>query len=388
MKKILIFLILFTIFLFGCSSKTSKTNILVDDNKNKNISNEIQNENTSDNKNDDNIIIVDEEDSNIDEIENHENKDEKENESINETFRSPLSGLIGDKEKINRRPVAVMIDNHVAAKWQSGLSQAEIVYEILAEGTITRYMAIFLMNEPNLIGPIRSSRPYFIKKALEYDSIYAHCGGSEQAYDMLKKLKVDNLDEIRNAGYSFFRYYDTGKKAEHTLYSSMEKLRYGQKVHRYREEPEFISFNFYKEDTVIDGDDANEILIKYYKNNYTKYVYDVEKKEYIRYKKYREKDDLELHIDEYDGKIIKTKNIIIQRADTKIIDNYGRREIQLIGEGEGYFITNGKMIPVRWKKDSIKDKTRYYSLSGDEIKLNPGVTWIQVIQNSTKLEIK
>ena len=365
MKRLLLLFVLTTLLLIGCSDKSVESNKNIQDDNDKVV----------ENKDDKNDNIVDEKD-----IDNKE-------EVIQEGIKSPLSGLYGEEDKINRRPIAIIFDNHVAAKWQSGLSQAEIVYEILAEGTITRYMGLFLREDPNLIGAIRSARPYFIEKALEYDSIFVHCGGSEQAYADIKKLKVSNLDEIRNAGYAFFRYYDTGKKNEHTLYSSMDKLRDAENTHGYRSEAKFSGFLFNEKDTDIEGIDANSILIKYYNDNYTKYEYDKENKVYKRYKKYRKNSDLELHIDEYDGKVITAKNIIIQKAETKVIDNYGRRSIQLVGSGTGHLITNGKAIEVTWKKESIKDKTRYYNQNGEEIVLNPGVTWIQLTQNSTKVEI-
>jgi len=356
-----------SLFLIGCSDKSVESNkeAEIDDTK------------TIEENNDTNNEIINED----------ENVDNKDEELVQEGIKSPLSGLYGQEEKINRRPVAIVFDNHVTAKWQAGLGQAEIVYEFLAEGTITRYMGLFLMEDPKLIGSIRSARPYLIEKALEYDSIFVHCGGSEQAYADIKRLKVNNLDEIRNAGYAFFRYYDTGKKAEHTLYSSMDKLRSAQETHKYKNESEINGFVFYDKDTEIEGIDAKSVLIKYYNDNHTKYEYDEENKVYKRYKKYRKNSDLELHIDENDKKEIVAKNIIIQKAETKIIDNVGRRSIELIGKGTGYLITNGKAIEVTWKKDSVRDKTRYYNETGEEILLNPGVTWIQVVQNSTVVEI-
>lgn len=376
MKKGSIFLIIIliiTTFLIGC------TNSEVVDSNTEPQGNETVNENdNSDNENDNS-----DNDSDID----NENKNENEEDSdivviVPEGIKSPLSGLYGPEEKVNRRPIAIMFDNFKTARWQAGLSQAEIVYEILAEGKITRYMGLFLMNDPNLIGPVRSSRPYFITKALEYNAVYAHCGGSEQAYKDIKNLGIANLDEIRNSGFAFFRYYDTGKKNEHTLYTTMEKLRDAQKKLNYKENVEYESFVFSVENKDIEGNVAKELLIEYFSNNTTKYIFDEENKVYKRYK------DGEIHIDEYDGKVLTAKNIIIQKADTKVIDSYGRRNIDLMGEGEGIFITNGKSIEVTWKKESRKDKTRFYDKDNNEITLNSGITWVQVIEKNTKITIK
>lgn len=303
-------------------------------------------------------------------------------EIVKEGIPSPLSGIYGQEEKINRRPIAIMFDNFKTARWQAGLSQAEIVYEFLAEGKITRYMGIFLMNNPELIGPVRSARPYFITKSLEYDAVYVHCGGSPQAYEDIKDLNLADLDEIRNAGYAFFRYYETGKKGEHTLYTTMKKLRDAQNIRGYREIAKFDPFNFKEADEDIKGAIAESVLIEYFSNNTTKYVYDEEQKVYIRYK------DGKLHIDEDGNQPIVAKNIIIQRAKTKVIDNDGRRKIDLIGEGTGIFITNGKSQEITWKKKDRKSKTKFYDENGSEIVLNPGVTWVQVVQLGTSITIE
>ncbi len=108
-------------------------------------------------------------------------KGEENTEIIIKGIPSPLSGIYADEEKINRRVVAVMFDNHPKARWQAGLKDAEIVYEFPVEAPYTRYLGLFLINDPESIGPIRSSRPYFVTKVLEYDAVYVRVGGSEQA---------------------------------------------------------------------------------------------------------------------------------------------------------------------------------------------------------------
>lgn len=300
------------------------------------------------------------------------------------SYLSPLTGeFVKDASVLERRPIAVMLDNHRAARWQAGVSSADIVYEFLAEGTITRYMAIFLQNEPKRIGPVRSARPYFITKAIEYDAVYTHCGGSEQAFADIKALGVSDIDEIRNSGGAFYRYYETGKKGEHTLYTDIEKIRQAQKQHKYRQEPKFDAFKFNLEDSDMkSGDSANSIWIDYQRENITEYKYDSENKVYKRYK------DGKLHIDENDQTPITAKNILIQRADTNTIDSYGRYSVKFVGKGEGYYITNGKAIAVTWEKSDRRAKTIYKDSDGNEISLNPGKTWIQVIKLSTKMKIE
>ncbi|WP_066495366.1 DUF3048 domain-containing protein [Abyssisolibacter fermentans] len=366
MKKILcLMLVLFLmISVVGCDDNKTTTkdvvsNIPNDENINSEQNNEDEQQNTD--------------------SQNNEEPDEL----VVEGIMSPLSGNYAPEEKVNRRPVAVMLDNHRAARWQAGVSEAEIIYEILAEGRITRYLAIFLVNDPKMIGPVRSARPYFINAALEYDPLYVRCGGSEQAKKDVKNLNMADIDGLYSG--SFWRYYDTGKKAEHTLYTSMEKIRKEQQRKGYRMTGKYIPFKFNEEDTDIIRDDvfnANEVFIDYKMKNTTKYVYDEVSKTYKRYK------DGKLHVDENDNKTIIAKNIFVQLANTKIIDSYGRRSIDTIGKGTGYYITNGKGIKITWSKKDRSSKTKYYDADNNEIQLNPGVTWIQVVEAKPIVKFK
>lgn len=308
-----------------------------------------------------------------------ESEEKVEDEIVLSGIPSPLSGIYEEEDKISRRPVAVMFDNDPKARWQAGLSQAEIVYEFLVEPTYTRYMGIFLINEPELIGPVRSARPYFIETLLEYDPLYVRVGGSEAAKADVKKYKIADIDGLYSG--AFWRNTKTGKKAPNNMYISMDGIRKEQKRLKYKETADIKGFPFNEKDIDIEGTQATEVLIKYYKNNTTKYEYDSENKIYKRYK------DGKLHIDEIDEKPILAKNIIIQETSTKIIDNEGRMKIEVVGEGNGYYFTNGKYQEITWKKKSLDDKTKFFNEKGNEIKLNPGVTWIQFTKLNPDLEI-
>lgn len=293
---------------------------------------------------------------------------------------SPLSGIYDVEEKVNRRPVAIMFDNHNGARWQSGLKDAEIVYEYLVEAPYTRYLGIYLLNDPVSIGPIRSARPYFITTVLEYDAVYVRVGGSNQAMADVKSLKIADIDGLSSSNKVFWRV--SHKKMPHNLYSSMEAIRTAQEERKYRMTGEFTPFKFKEEDGKLNGKEGSKITINYNKNNKTEYIYEEEEMIYSRYK------DGKLHIDETDESPIVAKNIIIQRAKTKVLDSEGRLDIQLIGQGEGLFITNGEYIDVKWVKESREGKTKYYDEKGSEIELNPGITWIQVIEPKTEVIIE
>ncbi|MFT9497141.1 DUF3048 domain-containing protein [Anaerosolibacter sp.] len=300
-------------------------------------------------------------------------KDMEESESQAETsgVPSPISGIYTEPENISRRPIAVMLDNQSKARPQAGLDQAEIVYEALAEGGITRYMAIFLMNQPESIGPVRSARPYFIEKALEYDALYVHVGGSPQAFIDLKELKVADIDAMSRDGSIFWR--KNHKKAPHNMYTSTNALRKAAQNSGYKAEGDFSSFAFNIEDTDINGSQVSSIEIPYFKDYHPSFQYNVEDKKYDRYINGKP------HLDEISQIHLQAKNIIIQKCDTEIIDSVGRLEMTVTGTGTGYFITNGKMTEITWEKKARKGRTKYYDENGKEIRLNPGVTWVELI---------
>lgn len=310
------------------------------------------------------------------------NTDEKVLEVEKETkqiFRSPLSGLEIDEINKDKRPISIMIDNHNRARWQSGLQAAELVYEYRVEGTYTRYLAFYLRNIPEKIGPVRSARPYFVNKALEMDSVYVHVGGSVEAKNDIRRLGIADIDGLSSNKKVFWR--ESHKKAPNNLYTDLQVLKEEQVKKGYREETNRDYFLFNIEDESIEGKICNEIIIKYLNPNTTKYEYDEKEKEYIRYK------DGQLHLEELDNNPIRVKNIIIQELKTRVIDNEGRLSIQTIGEGIGKYITNGKIIDVLWTKGSESDITIYKDLNGIEIKLNPGNTWVQVVDEKSKIEI-
>ena len=275
-----------------------------------------------------------------------------------------------------------MFDNHPEARWQAGLSQAEIVYEFMVEAPYTRYMGVYLINEPESIGPIRSSRPYFITTLLEYDPIYVRVGGSPAAKKDIINFKIADIDGLSCPNRVLWRNTKVHKKAPHNTYTTMSILRKYQEEIGCKELGNYKEFDFHKVDTDLEGFEASKILINYYKNNITLYTYNPDEKMY-----YRQKDG-QLHIDELDNSPIKAKNIVIQEAKTKIIDKEGRLSIDLVGEGKGKYITNGKGIDIKWSKKSRDSKTYYYDKMGKRIRFNPGTTWIQVVNIEPDINIE
>lgn len=311
----------------------------------------------------------------IDEYENVE-------ESYTETqeAKSPLSGVYVEKEKLNRRIIGVMFDNHPKARWQAGLKDAEVVYEYEVEAPYTRYLGLFLINDPSSIGPIRSARPYFAMIASEYDALYVRCGGSREADADIKRYNIDDLDARVSSSDIFWR--KKHKSSPNNLYSDMKTLRTVAEERGLERKSTKNIFSFNREDVDINGFDGNEINIVYYKSNTTDYIYNKDEKVY-----YRKKDGKD-HIDEEDNTPITAKNIIIREVVSRPIEGGKKLEMDLIGKGRGKYFTNGKGIDINWIKKSRDERTIYTNENGIELKLNPGVTFIQVVNPKTNIQIR
>lgn len=300
-------------------------------------------------------------------------------ENTKEGLQSPLSGLYAEEEKVNRRIVGIMFDNHPKARWQAGLKDAELIYEFPVEAPYTRYLGFFLINDPEAVGPIRSARPYFVTKVAEFDAVYVRAGGSAAANQDVKDLGISDISALSSSYKIFYRIDE--KKAPNNLYTSMEAIRAHQQELGFEETSLVEGFVFNDDDKDIDGFEARIISIDYNSQNNTKYIYDVDTKSYLREK------DGKAHIDELDKSQLSAKNIIIQEVNSRLIPNSVSLEIDLVGEGSGKYFTNGKGINIKWMKEDRKGKTTYYTEDGQELTLNPGATWIQIVNERAEVII-
>lgn len=299
-------------------------------------------------------------------------------------MRSNLTGLWVPIEIGNKRPYAIQFSNFKTVRNQWGIGQADIVYEALVEGGITRLLAIGENFTGERIGSIRSSRHYFVSFADEYDAIYIHYGKTKYAVSKLKELAIDNLDGETGIGTSVF-YRDKSMKAPHNAFTSLDGILKGIKQKDYRTEHNSDyepHFKFYEEDRdVSDGTECQKITIKYpYNKPYL--IYNSEDKLYYRYQ------FDEIHKDSNTGKQLTFKNIIVQFVKEWDIDKNGYQTMELENtEGTGYYITNGKMHPITWKKNEKKKWMRYYDSTGVELTLNPGKTYIAIFPNNRTKDV-
>lgn len=293
-------------------------------------------------------------------------------------FQYPLTG-IGTEEKSAGRSVAVMINNHPQARPQSGLGQADVVFELLAEGDITRFLAIFQSEKPEKIGPIRSARDYYIELAKGYDGLYIAHGYSPEAKAMLDKGYVDNLNGMNLDGTLFYR--STDRKAPHNSYTSFENILKGAEKRNYEMDkaPSSLTFLSKNEIEALDGNKAHSAMVTYFTNSIFNSIYEYDE-EFDKYKRYS---NGVLTADNESGEPVLLDNIFIVETDHKVIDSVGRRAINLTSGGRGYLLQKGQWKEVEWK--NIDGKILPV-LNGKPVGLVPGKTWINVIPTSPGLE--
>lgn len=286
-------------------------------------------------------------------------------------------------EESKSRPYAIMINNvDGARKLQSGLQDAYMVYEMMVEGGITRYLALFLDQSTARIGSIRSARHYYLDYALENDAIYVHHGYSPQAKEDWSKLGVDRIEV--NESTTGWRDKTVSKTYEFTLFSSIEKLNNGIGSKR-TERNKDLPLNYSADELDLSSNEnikvANTVNIKYSNTTRNNYVYDSENKVYLRSVNGTKQTDY------VTGKQLTVKNIIVYSVKYSTIDDYGRQTIDNIGTGSGYYISNGVAVPITWTKDSRTSQTIYKLETGVELKVNDGNTFIQIMPTSGSLEI-
>lgn len=285
------------------------------------------------------------------------------------------------------RPIAVMIDNETEKVLpQGGIGIAQFVYEFIVEYGDTRYMALFWDNLPDMIGPVRSSRHYFLDYATDYDAIYAHIGGSDYAYRDLAGFEIDNIDGVTKQAGGAYWDLTREKNNYHDSYTSGERLNKFISDAGYSTKTEqTLPFSYNAEDMDIsDGTSAKEVFIKYSAASSCGFYYDSIQKNYKRTRLG------EFQIDRNTNETIRAKNIIIQYVKNESIagDKYGRQELYTTGNGTGYYITNGKAEKITWKKNERTLQTKYFNSKGQKLTLNPGQTWIQIVSPSIDVRIR
>lgn len=276
---------------------------------------------------------------------------------------SPTTGKVLTEENNAHTPFTVMIENSPAARPHSGLASADIVYEIEVEGSITRFLAVFNDEIPERVGPVRSSRHYYVPVAQSWDVPYFHFGGSPQAYALLKEMTLTHVDGIYES-----KHYtrDNSRKAPHNAYLVTSNLT------KDISQIENGKFDFKKKVRLTEPE-STTISIKYGHLTNVDYAYDAATNTYKR--------SLQgaAHLDRETNEQISPSNVVLLYADHEKIegDTSGRIDVDLTSEGKARFFTGGVTFEGTWENEN--GQIRFRESHGYLVSLNPGKTFIQVV---------
>jgi hypothetical protein len=295
-------------------------------------------------------------------------------------MRSYLTGLWVPEDIGQKRPIAFVFNNFKSVSNQSGIEEADIVYEALVEGGITRLLGIGEHYTGDRIGSSRSARHYFVSVADEYDAIYIHYGETKYAAAKFDELGVDDIDGTSGIGDTVF-YRDKSIKPPHNAFASSEGILKG--IEKKGFETKYSEgyqphFSFYEKDTdLISGTAVNKITLDF--SSYTEPYFEYNSKDKLYYR-------FQFggpHIDTVTGNQLAFKNLIVQFVKEWNIDKNGYQTMDFAdASGKGYYITNGKMIPITWKKKEADSFMRYYNEAGEELTINPGKTFVTLFPNN------
>lgn len=293
-----------------------------------------------------------------------------------EPILSTLTGMPIAEASINTRPVtAVMIENSLDARPQSGLNQAGVVFEAVAEGGITRFLTLFQDTEPDYIGPVRSVRPYYVQWLAGFDAAVAHVGGSAEALQMLRQGEAKDLDQFANPGP--YRRVNT-RTAPHNMYSSVAALRdlqnkkgFTSTYKGWARKPEAKSAA--PNATLIDFNISGAVYNPHYD-------YDAVTNSYQR------SEGGKAHTDEKTGQKLNPKVVIA------LVMPQGRNGIyttyNTIGSGQAFVFQDGIMTAGTWTKTTNKENFTFTDGNGAPLKLNPGQTWISIVGSPDRVSFK
>ena len=300
-------------------------------------------------------------------------------------YHASLTGEVVEKAVANRRVIAVMIDDLSAARPQSGLASADVVWHAPAEGGIPRYMALFQTQYPRFVGPVRSSRLYYVGWAAEWGSVYVHAGGSPQAIAWLNSSKGRGK-VLYNADWNPNLFRVTYRSSPHNLYTDRKGLQaipdsVGAKAVK-GQQPVWT----FAPDAPLEERPQGGRIVVPYRYNVVSYQYDRKTNTYKRSvsvegKQFDVATDPEVRI--------APSNVIVMKVPfVPTGDRKGRLDGDITGTGPAWISTNGVTIKGEWRKSSFKAPTRFFDKAGNEVTLTVGQTFINVVTQGTKITVE
>lgn len=301
------------------------------------------------------------------------------------TVPNPLNGLPAVPQTLKHRVAAVLIDNYpVDARPQSGLRAADLVYEIEAEGGITRYMALYLQNTPKKIGPVRSARLYMVDLARPYEPLFAHAGENDDVWEPLRALRdggFADMEEILTAGEAFWR--DNSRNMPHNLYTSIASLRDAAPKHGWADQTFAGSQFAFLGDPV--GDPAHvqaavpDVDLDFWSGYHVRYVYDDGS--------YRRLIDGVTQHDLDDPTPYRIADVVAIWIPAQVIDDLGDLRMNVYGRFPAVAVRNGLATTGMWIEAGPDALPRLEDGSGDPMLLTPGQIYVEVLPQGGRLTV-
>lgn len=325
-------------------------------------------------------------------------------ETAKRTEECPINGAYYSKDQKNwweqHRPLGVMIENHVDARPQSGINAADVTYEAVAEGGITRTLNVYYCNDAGIVGPVRSARTYFLDFISEYGEfpLYAHVGGANtpgpaNALGQIDDYGWSQYNDLNQFSIGFPTYKRDESRmgrevaTEHTMYSTTSKLwDFANKKRKLSDKDEdgkswdenFVKYSFKKDTSLTDRPENQAIHINFWDDaSYAvDWIYRKDTNDYAR------KNGGKPHLDRNTNKQLIARNIVVLfMRESRANDGYEGNLHMLYGtkgSGKALVFMDGKEINATWKKKDRESRTIITASSGDEIKFNRGKIWFEI----------
>ncbi|MBN2073085.1 MAG: DUF3048 domain-containing protein [Actinobacteria bacterium] len=303
-----------------------------------------------------------------------------------------LSGLEISDTVSDNRPLAAMIENSPDSRPQSGLINADIVFEVVDEGGVTRYVAVFSSYNAEVIGPVRSARPYYAEIARSFDPVYAFWGTFPEAYKIIENLGLDYLTAVGDssgnssivANAPHWRDNSRSTVTEHTGFMSTIQLREKAGELGYETKGGQSPLRFKIDALESDRGTIANVNIDFSHPEYSvDFTYDPGENIYLK------STGGSPHMDYESGEQLSVNNIIIMITNIDgPIDQYGHMVVRTTGSsdaGKAYFFMDGNVLEGTWERSSVFDPFTYKDMDGNPVLFNRGKTWVAMVQGIDRL---
>lgn len=314
----------------------------------------------------------------------------------------PLTGLPSTAKQLKRPVLSIMVENTWEARPQSGLSKAGVIVEAYVEGGVTRMIGLFVSQEVDVIGPVRSTRQFFASWVKQFNGVLAHAWAKPTGYQMIRKLHITNIDGVRyhDSISPYFRIKT--RKRPHNLYASSKRLRaHLSKLQEFVPTPATRLWHFKGDAPLAQRPQAQYIGLDYHGRTYlAEFKYDRTCNCYrrflatdphrtgcVRIKPRYKKLNGAPHSKESMHQLT-PKNVVVLFMRQKVVDKGGILEITTLGKGAAMFFIDGRMRHGRWLRAKEPDRYRFVDANGKEVLFNRGQTWISVIDSPKKVSLK